>query len=360
MIFPHLVLAYLFALSTNPFLCLMRERAKVTLQDIAQRANVSASTVSRALNGFEFVEENTRAIILQAARDLGYTSRNGAPKATITQTVLMLVRSDIQVASREMSLAAVEHRLSNGVIDACQHYGAPTLIRPIKMTEQDVGQVAADASLLGAIFLGGMVKAEFARMMQASDLPFIVVGASVTGVAMNSITADYAAGAEEAVHHLAKQGRQRIGLVNGSSQTSSSLAKFKGYRLALALNNLAYKATLCQEGDFSSESGYAATVRLLNDVPELDAILYASDEMAIGGLHALKEAGRKTPGDVAVVGYHNQTAAQFTDPPLTSVEVDLYQMGQLAAHRLHQMSREEPRQIYTISVPTTLCIRQSA
>ncbi|MEZ4662481.1 MAG: substrate-binding domain-containing protein [Caldilineaceae bacterium] len=291
---------------------------------------------------------------------MGYTSRNGAPKATITQTVLMLVRSDIQVASREMSLAAVEHRLSNGVIDACQHYGAPTLIRPIKMTEQDVGQVAADASLLGAIFLGGMVKAEFARMMQASDLPFIVVGAAVTGVAMNSITADYAAGAEEAVHHLAKQGRQRIGLVNGSSQTSSSLAKFKGYRLALALHNLAYEPNLYQEGDFSSESGYAATIRLLNDVPELDAILYASDEMAIGGLHALKEAGRKTPSDVAVVGYHNQTAAQFTDPPLTSVEVDLYQMGQLAAHRLHQMSQEEPRQIYTISVPTTLCIRQSA
>lgn len=338
----------------------MRERTKVTLQDIAQKANVSTATVSRALNGFEFVEKSTRSAILQVAQDLGYIGKSDGERTTPPQTVLMLVRSDTQLNGSEMSLAAVERRLSNGVIDGCQQYGSPTLIRPSKMTTHDVIQVTEDAALLGAIFLGGMINRDFARDMQLSGRPFVVVGALVAGVTLNCITANYAAGAEAAVHHLAKQGRTRIGLVNGSPETSSSLAKYKGYRLALALNNLAYLDDRCQEGDFSSESGYAATMRLLRAAPDVDAILYASDEMAIAGLHALKETGRKVPNDVAIIGYHNQTAAQFTDPPLTSVDVDLHQMGQLAALRLHQMRAEEPRQTYAISVPTTLRLRQSA
>jgi DNA-binding LacI/PurR family transcriptional regulator len=103
----------------------------------------------------------------------------------------------------------------------------------------------------------------------------------------------------------------------------------------------------------------------LVDAPDVDAILYASDEMAIGGLHALKEHGREVPTDVAVIGFHNMHAAQFTDPPLTSVEVDLRQMGQIAGQRLYHLALDasQARSVqppWTVLVPTTLVVRRSA
>ena len=338
---------------------------KVTLRDVAQQANVSASTVSRALNGFEFVEESTRAVILEAAQTLGYKAKGLQAKAPRQKTVLMLTRSAVHDLGQEVSLAGVERRISNGVIDVCQAFEMPTRTQPINMTAEDALQLCQDPSLYGAIFLGGIVEPAFACAMQESRLPFVVAGAVVKGVDLDCVLADYADGAAKVVHHLVQMGRTCIGFVNGSTMTTSSYAKYKGFRLGLTLHNLAFESSRVQIGDFSSESGYAGTVQIMKDSPDVDAILYASDEMAIGGLHALKEQGSKVPDDVAVVGFHSTHAARFTDPPLTSVDVDLRQMGRIACRRLHQLhldmsEKRFDKQPWTITVPTTLVVRKSA
>ena len=111
--------------------------------------------------------------------------------------------------------------------------------------------------------------------------------------------------------------------------------------------------------DFTSESGYAQTQQLLAQRPDLDAIVYASDALALGGLSALKESNRRVPDDVAVTGFYDYEFGRFSDPPLTTVHIDLQAMGAIAARRLCMMLEQPDDQAWCVTVPTSLVVRES-
>jgi DNA-binding LacI/PurR family transcriptional regulator len=172
--------------------------------------------------------------------------------------------------------------------------------------------------------------------------------------------ADYAGGAVQAVNHLIARGRRRIGLVNGPSTTTSSEEKHRGFRLALSLHDMLpapLQTVVCE--DFSSECGYAQTRQLLSRMPALDAIVYASDGIAMGGLRALRENDRRVPDDIAVTGFYDYELARFTDPPLTTVHIDLDVMGAIAGRRLCMLLEEPDSQAWCVTVPTSLVVRGS-
>src|SRR5690606_7111094 len=121
----------------------------------------------------------------------------------------------------------------------------------------------------------------------------------------DSVTADYAGGMQEANSHLAQTGRCCMGLINGPNVTTSSAEKYKGFRLALALHDLPFSQDQVVTAGITPDDGYAGTQQLLEQIPGIDAIAYAHDNMAMGGLAALKATGRQVPADVAVTGFHN-------------------------------------------------------
>src|SRR5690606_39328284 len=97
----------------------------------------------------------------------------------------------------------------------------------------------------------------------------------------------------------------------------------KALRLSLHLHDLPYVPEQAVFSDFNAEAGHRDTLRLLEQCPDVDAILYGDDNMAMGGLRALKETGRRVPDDVAIVGFHGYEVGQYTDPPLPSAEFDM-------------------------------------
>jgi DNA-binding LacI/PurR family transcriptional regulator len=113
-------------------------------------------------------------------------------------------------------------------------------------------------------------------------------------------------------------------------------------------------------GDFDAGSGYAMTQRLLAEAPDVDAIAYASDTMALGGVSALREAGRRIPDDVAVTGFYDYDIARFTDPSLTTARVDFQDMGAIAARRLLMLMNEPDGQAWMIVTPCPLIVRASS
>jgi DNA-binding LacI/PurR family transcriptional regulator len=172
--------------------------------------------------------------------------------------------------------------------------------------------------------------------------------------------ANYVQGMCLAVDHLAQAGCKYIFLVNGPSSTNTSDEKYKGFRLALSLNNLPYDNYHVTSGDtFESESGYIATLRLLAQSNPIDAIIYADDGMAMGGLKAIRESGRKVPDDIAVIGFHNYEYARFADPALTTIGFDMQMMGRLAAQRLTALVDGASNDPHVMTVPTNLIIRES-
>jgi LacI family transcriptional regulator len=167
-------------------------------------------------------------------------------------------------------------------------------------------------------------------------------------------------GAKEAVTHLIETGRQRIGLVNGPPTTTSSAAKYEGFRLAQSLHDLAFvPSRVVASEEFATEPGYRQTLRLLEQAPDLDAIVYAGDRMAVGGLRAIKESGRRVPEDVAITGFYDDEIARFADPPLTSVYVDMHMVGRIAARRLCMLLEEADDEAWCVTVPASLVVRES-
>ena len=197
-------------------------------------------------------------------------------------------------------------------------------------------------------------------MLQKKGVPFVVVGAYLPLYETNCVIGDVMHGIRLAVRHLVQNGRSRIGFVNGPNETSTSAIKLEGLRLELDLLGVPFKPKRVTSSHFFPEAGYQKTKELLAEDPNLDAIIYADDVLAIGGGRALQETGYRIPTDIAIIGFGNYEIGRFSTPPLTSVHYDIFEMGKTAARRLKMLVDDPDDQNWLIQVPTLLKVRQSS
>jgi LacI family transcriptional regulator len=159
------------------------------------------------------------------------------------------------------------------------------------------------------------------------------------------------------VTHLVRLGRRRIALITGPSTSLAAEDRKQGYLNALVERRVPFSEDLIVHGDFTETSSYQAMQRLLPHEP--DAVFVASDSMALGALRALREAERRVPDDVAVVGFDDMPQAATADPPLTTIRQPIQQTGVLAVETLIDIvenGADPPRRIV---LPTELVIRAS-
>lgn len=334
---------------------------RVTLDSIAAKANVSPSTVSRVLNNYEFVDEQTRVRVWEIARSMGYPLERLRAIPEVTRSILLTgMGTDANFQATPEYIAevrsGVEHVMSLEEITVISDNNSMSDIR---------GNFRHYASrqpgLQGIILMGSNMQANLLDDLKSTGLPFVIAGGHSRSVAVNCVMADYLNGMEQAVSHLLLQGRRKICLINGPQSTVTSHEKYKGFRLALTLHDLPYSALAVADSDYTAESGYEKTKQLLKDVPDLDAIVCADDYIAVGVLRALHEFGRQIPDDVAVIGFHNYSVAAFTHPPLTTISVDMKGMGMIAAQRLVKLIVEpDNEETWFMIAPTQLVIRETA
>ena len=341
----------------------MSNKARVTLRDIAHRANVSVSTVSRALNNYEYVDEDTRQAIYRVADLLGYPLENLRTTPPDAERKIYLISVEREGVQR--SVDDFDFLVSEGArleLEA-RGFGYSRLHNYSRSlsAEGETWQKAVSAS--GVLWVGGVIDRDFLTVVQSRHIPLVLVGGHALPLHVNCVMANYVYGTMAAVDHLSAKGKKNIGLVNGPPTTATSAEKVHGLCAALCRHNLPFYTAQVAEnvtGWFDAESGYQQTFVLLDQFPQADAIIYAGDEMAMGGLTALKEKGYRIPDDIAVIGYHNFEISRFTDPALTTVGFDMRLMGQIAAQRLCTLIEQGDDSCWTILIPTELIIRNSA
>jgi LacI family transcriptional regulator len=332
----------------------------VTLRDIARRAHVSVSTVSRALNDHSHVSQVTREAVHRVARELGYSLSNLRSASPRDRAVLVLTYTQDWEDAQDIRSIAVEGVIAYGVRATLEQHGIAARLQYAHMSVEEARGYAGDPRVAGVILATGTVDSAFLRELQALEVPFVVAGSHVRPLWANCVTADYAHGIELAVAHLVERGRRRIALVNGPPTTTSSAEKRKGFCLAQSTHELDDSTDLVLAGKaFTPEAGYQETVRLLAQAADVEGVVYGNDPMAIGGMRALKESGRRVPEDVSVAGYYDYELGRFSEPPLTSVHFDLELVGRIAARRLCMMLAEPDGQSWCITVPTSLVVRDS-
>lgn len=306
--------------------------AAPTLEQVAERAGVSRSTASRAINGGLRVSPEAQASVEAAVADLGYTPNRAARSLVTKRTdsiALVVPEPDERILSdpffagtlNGLSTALADSELQLVLVIARPGDSART-IRYLRNGHVD-----------GAIVVSHHRDDELDRALQQSRLPNVFVGRPLSDEGDTQyVDTDNVAGGRIATQHLIDLGRRRIGTIAGPLDMSAGIDRLAGWREAVRGAGLAENAVV--HGDFTIASGAASARRLLEAHPDIDALFVASDLMAAGALGVLAELGRDVPGDIAVVGYDNLGVSMSTNPPLTTVIQPVVAMARAAGARL--------------------------
>ena len=330
-----------------------------SIKDVARTVGVSTATVSRALRGLPRVSDETRVRVLKAAAELDYVASPSAAGLASGQT--RAVGVIVPFVTRWFYASVVQ-----GAEELLREAGYDLLLYNLGGDQQARDRVfrthllrkRVDAVLVLSLTPTDEEVAALARL----DRPVAVVGATVDGWA--SVGIDDGATARIAMRHLIDLGHTRIGYVGGSLEEQLDFAapmdRLTGYHDAMAAARLPVDPAWEVIGDFTVRGGLAATRLLLAADPRPTAVFAASDEMAVGAVHAVREAGLRVPEDVSVIGIDDHEMAEFFD--LTTVAQPVHEQGQLAATLLLEALDEDVGQRTrppAIIVPTRLVVRRT-
>ncbi|MFF1449741.1 LacI family DNA-binding transcriptional regulator [Streptomyces sp. NPDC058274] len=331
-------------------------RRPPTLDEVALRAGVSVGTVSRVINNRRHVSSKARQAVESAVAELGYVP-NVAARSLASQrrgAVVLAISSDDPALFANLFFAEVitgvnavmeETDLELLLVLAASERGRARLARILQSQGAD-----------GVMLLAVRENDPLTKVAEAGGVPVVHGGRPLDRAPRWYVDADNRGGARQAVEYLISTGRRAIGTVTGPLDMHAGVSRYLGFREAVALAGL--KDHRVAHADFSEAGGAAATTRLLDEHPDLDAVFVASDAMAAGALRVLRERGRSVPEDVAVVGFNDVLTAQHTQPALTTIHQPIVALGsEMTRMLVRVLGGEEPTPLI---LPTELVIRGSA
>lgn len=304
----------------------------VTIHDVARRCGVSATTVSRALNGTGRVSEATRTKILAAAEELEYAP-NALAKGllgSVTNTVAVLV-PDITNPFFPALVTSMR--------DAFDAAGRLMLLIDSSGDLEQVGERLRNLrgrKVDGLAILRAEVPGEAIRRI-VGDLPIVCAdaGRDIPGAAF--VDCDHMGGARAAAQYLLQLGHRRIVYVAGPDSYAVSHQRLEGVRAAMAEAGVALDERHVISADFTDDAGRAAAEVLLGRCHDCTAILTANDLQAFGAMAAVEAAGMSVPDDVSVVGFDDIAFSRYIRPNLTTVHQPIAELGRAAATVLNEM-----------------------
>ncbi len=331
---------------------------KVTLKTIAEEAGLSVTTVSRALAGYDDVNEETRQRIAAIAERLGYQPNLTARhlRSKFTDTIGMVIpRTAYFSDSFFMELLA-------GVGRQASEYGFDLLLS-VQMSGDP--EMAAYRRMVAGARVDGMVLSRILRhdpridYLQSVEHPFVAFGRSDQDD-YPFIDVDGALGVCQLVGHFVAYGHRRIGMIRSPQELAFTPIRVQGYRDGLKEAGLDYDETLVVDGDLTQSSGQQAAEALLARLDPPTAIIACNDLMALGAMAALKAMGRRVGTDVAVAGFDDIAASAVADPPLTTVRQPIYDIGCLLVTQLVHILRGTSFDDDRTSIAPELIVRASS
>jgi LacI family transcriptional regulator len=335
----------------------------VSIREVAKKSGVSIATVSRVLNNYPDVSDETRRRVLEAAREIDYTPTQAArtlvtKRSWVIGVILFtgLDHPDIQHPFFQEVLAGLKH----GVGAA----GYDLLLFANEADSDGAGRQSyltrtRHHHLDGVAVMGVSARDPMVRELARSPVACVAVDIDLVGPRTGYVMSDNVGGAARAVRHLFELGHQRIALIGGPTETRPGADRLLGYRKELDTLDLEYSPAYVQIGDFYPQSGEDA-MRALLALPEPPtAVFAASDLMAVGAVGAAREHGLSVPEDLAVVGFDDVQIAALGQPPLTTIRQDKVALGLRAAESLVEMIDDPKATPPALTVPVELVVRES-
>ena len=304
----------------------------ITIKDVARRAKVSPSTVSRVISDSKSISEPTKERVRQVMKELGYHPN-------------VIARSLIRRSSQALGLIlsrSAESAFSNpffaeilrGISKVTQRFQYSLVLATAENYKEEAKQslqMIMERRVDGLIILATRVNDELVMKLSENQLPFVVVG-RVNGEQHHyAVNNDNIQAAYSAVRHLLNLGHKKVAFLNGPAEYTFCQDRFQGYAMAFREFGLAVDDRYICHAENLHEDGYKYSQQLLGLRPPPTALFVSDDLMVIGAYRAIKEARLVIPDDIAVVGFNDDAFTSLLDPPLTTVRIPIYEMGEAAA-----------------------------
>ncbi|TCN21470.1 LacI family DNA-binding transcriptional regulator [Mesobacillus foraminis] len=326
----------------------------VTIKDIAKLANVSHTTVSRALNNSPLIKEPTKKKILEIAAQMNYTPNFNA-KSLVKQKSYTIGLFYTSISNgTSPSFFADTLKGVNSVIS--QEYNL--FVRGIDdySDYSSIGRQRYDGILLMSQSVNDNA---FIYHVMEKNIPFVVLNRDIEEKNIINILSDDKEGARQAVEYLIEHGHSDIAIIEGKQGFKSSQQRKEGYISALIQHGIQIRSEYSASGNYDMESGYRAMEQLLSLNTRPTAVFCSNDDMAIGAMNAIFANELKVPDDVSVVGFDDIGFAQYTMPRLTTVKRPVEQISVEGAKKLLSLLNGNEQRKEKILANTELMIRDS-
>ncbi|WP_277584415.1 LacI family DNA-binding transcriptional regulator [Psychrobacillus antarcticus] len=335
----------------------------ITIKDVAKLANVAPSTVSRVIANSPRISENTKKRVRDAMDELKYhpnfIARSLASQST--KVIGLVLPHSSGVFFQNPFFSEVIQGLSEGVHD--NHYALQMTSGKTEFDSYEgVVQMVQGGRVDGIILLYSMIDDKIMEYLTKRKFPFVVIGKPYDHDLIDKITHvdnDNYMAAKEATEYIIGLGHNKIGFIGGSPSLTVTLDRLNGYKDALKSSNIELDEDYIIHGDFLREGGQEAVKALLRRTIPPTALLVTDDLMAVGVVNTLTEMHIDIPSEVSIISFNNALFAEMSRPPLTSIDINIKELGYQAASNLIQLLKIENDPVKRIIIPHRLVIRQS-
>lgn len=332
----------------------------ITIKDVAKLAGVSPSTVSRVISKNQKISLETTKKVEQAMETLGYHP-NLMAKSLVsrsTKTIGLI----LPLSAEEVFLNPFFSEVLRG-INAYLNYVGFDLLMSAGSTETEekeaFNRLVFGGKVDGVILLTSREKEPLTPLLMERNFPFVIIGRPKEEKDIFYVDNDNVKASYDATVHLIEQGHKRIGFVSGPRDLLVSRDREDGYKKALQEYGIESRPDWITEAKFLQESGYNAISFMLSLPERPTAIIVTDDIIGLGVLKGLYELGCKVPEEISIVGFNNISMSELATPPLTTIDIGIYQLGYTAAQLLIRQIKQEESVSRSVIVPHRLVVRKS-
>lgn len=348
-------------------------RAKLTSMEIAKLAGVSRSTVSRVLNGYSNVPQETYEKVMNIVEKYEFVPNSSARvlagKETNVIGLFIMSRAESKLYNNDFT-----GQFLNALVEAATNHGYFVLLNVLERENAKEGffrmkqsfyekridaAVIVDANEASVTHLDDMIQKRFPLCLVDIDKNKLCKEAE-NGNTVIINAANYV-GACDIMRYLMRLGHRKIGFIKGEMNTYSATERYRAYWDIMKENGCAIRPQYVLEGEFSAPQTILAVEKMLSecgsDLPT--ALFCANDAMALAAINVLKENGYRVPEDVSVVGFDNLKTSQYSVPALTTVENPIFDIAEKAMECLLRMKQKEQTQSQSYEMPVKMILRDS-